>query len=92
MFHIMFVATQKKRIGEQLNYFWNMCPKPFPWTENKRTFFQREVERTALGETLNIHIFLSLCDHRGNYFYEYKKHMLFFYFKGMFLEIVQNFA
>ena len=33
------VTTQKKRIGEQLNYFWNMCPKPFSWAKNKRNFF-----------------------------------------------------
>ena len=26
--HFWLVATQKKRIGEQLNYFWNMCPTP----------------------------------------------------------------
>ena len=25
--HFWLVATQKKRIGEQLNYFWNMCPE-----------------------------------------------------------------
>ena len=38
----------KKRIGEQLNYFWDMCPKPFSWAKNKRElFFRREVERTA---------------------------------------------
>ena len=30
------VATQKKRIGEQLNYFLYMCPKPFSWAKNKR--------------------------------------------------------
>ena len=23
----------KKRIGAQLNYFWNMCPKPFSWAK-----------------------------------------------------------
>ena len=34
-----FVATQKERIGEQLNYFWNMCPKPFSWAKNKRKLF-----------------------------------------------------
>ena len=33
------VATQKKRIGEQLNFFWNMCPKPFSWAKNKRKLF-----------------------------------------------------
>ena len=27
--HCWLVATQKKRIGEQLNYIWNMCPKRF---------------------------------------------------------------
>ena len=27
--HFWLVTVQKKRIGEQLNYFWNMCPKPF---------------------------------------------------------------
>ena len=46
------VATQKKRIGEQLNYFWNMCPKPFSWAKNKRKlFFRREVQRIALSES-----------------------------------------
>ena len=29
------VATPKKRIGEQLNHFWNMCPKPFSCAKNK---------------------------------------------------------
>ena len=37
--HFWLVATRKKRIGEQLNYFLNMCPKPFPWAKNKRTLF-----------------------------------------------------
>ena len=37
--HFWLVATQKKRIGEQLNYFWNMCPKPFSWAKNKRKLF-----------------------------------------------------
>ena len=39
-------ATQKKRIREQLNYFGNMCPKPFSWAKNKIKlffFFRREV-------------------------------------------------
>ena len=27
--HIWLVATQKKRIGEQINHFLNMCPKPW---------------------------------------------------------------
>ena len=37
--HFWLVATQKKRIGEQLNYFWNMCSKPFSWAKNKRKLF-----------------------------------------------------
>ena len=32
-------ATQKKRIREQLNYFGNMCPKPFSWAKNKIKLF-----------------------------------------------------
>ena len=32
-------TTQKKRIEEQLNCFWNMCPKPFTWAEIKENFF-----------------------------------------------------
>ena len=34
--HFWLLTAQKKRIGEQLNYFWDMCPKPFPWVKNKR--------------------------------------------------------
>ena len=50
--HFWLVTTQKKRIGEQLNDFWNMCPKPFSWAKIKRkTLFWREVERTALSES-----------------------------------------
>ena len=50
--HFWLAATQKKRIGEQLNDFWNMCPKPFSWAKNKRKlFFRREVERTALAKS-----------------------------------------
>ena len=46
------VATQKKRIGEQLNYFWNMCPKPFSWAKNKRKLFtDGKSRRTALSES-----------------------------------------
>ena len=37
--HFWLVATQKKRIGEQLNYFGNMCPKPFSWAKNERKLF-----------------------------------------------------
>ena len=29
----------KKRIEEQLNYLWNMCPKSFSWANNKRKLF-----------------------------------------------------
>ena len=37
--YFWLVATQKKRIGEYLNHFWNMCPKPSLWAKNKRKFF-----------------------------------------------------
>ena len=40
--HFWLVATQKKGIGEQLNYFWNMCPKPFSWAKIKENFFPTE--------------------------------------------------
>ena len=33
------VATQKKRIGEQVNYFWNMCPNAFHERKIKEIFF-----------------------------------------------------
>ena len=45
-FHI--VATQKKRIGEQLNYFWGICPKPFWWAKNKRKLFSDAKSRGPL--------------------------------------------
>ena len=49
------VATQKKRIGEQLNYFWNMCPKPCSWAKNKRKLFTDGKSRRPLlaGAALN---------------------------------------
>ena len=49
------VAKQKKRIGEQLNYFWNMCPKPFSWAKNKRKLFSDGKSRGPLlaGAALN---------------------------------------
>ena len=28
--------TKRKEIEEQLNYFLNMCPKPFSWEKKKR--------------------------------------------------------
>ena len=37
--HFWLVATQKNRIREQPNYFWNMCPKPFSWAKNKGKLF-----------------------------------------------------
>ena len=46
--HFWLAATQKKRIGEQLNYFWNMCPKPFLWTKIKENFFSDEKSRGPL--------------------------------------------
>ena len=42
------VAKQKKRIGEQLNYFLNMCPKPFSWAKNKRKLFSDGKSRGPL--------------------------------------------
>ena len=48
--HFWLVATQKKRIGEQLNYFWNMCPKPFSWAKNKRKRFSDGKSRGPLLE------------------------------------------
>ena len=45
-FHIE--ATQKKRIGEQLNYFWNICPKPFWWAKNKKKLFSDAKSRGPL--------------------------------------------
>ena len=46
--HFWLVATQKKRIGEQLNYFWNMCPKLFSWAKNKRKLFSDGKSRGPL--------------------------------------------
>ena len=37
--HFWLVATRKKRIREQPNYFRNMCPKPFSRAKNKGKFF-----------------------------------------------------
>ena len=37
--HFWLVATRKKRIREQPNYFRNMCPKPFSWAKNKGKLF-----------------------------------------------------
>ena len=42
------MATQKKRTGEQLNYFWNMCPKPFSWAKNKRKLFSDRKSKGSL--------------------------------------------
>ena len=49
------VTKQKKKIGEQLNYFWNMCSKPFSWTKNKRKLFSDGKSRGTLlaGAALN---------------------------------------
>ena len=46
--HFWHVATQKKRIGEQLNDFWNMCPKPFSWAKNKKKLFSDGKSRGPL--------------------------------------------
>ena len=37
--HSWLLATQKKGLREQLNYFWYMCPISSPWEKNKRTLF-----------------------------------------------------
>ena len=47
--HFWLVTTQKERIEEQLNYFWNMCPKPFLWAKNKRKLFSNEKSRGPLS-------------------------------------------
>ena len=47
--HFWIVATQKKRTGVQLNYFWNMCPKPFSRTKKKRKLFSRGKSRGPLS-------------------------------------------
>ena len=40
--------SKKRGIGEQLNYFWNMCPKPFSWAKNKRKLFSDGKSRGPL--------------------------------------------
>ena len=50
----------KKRIGEQLNYFWNMCPKPFSWAKNKRELFSDGKLRGPLLVVLKYHTYLAL--------------------------------
>ena len=46
--HFWLVATQKKRIGEQLSYFWNMCPEAFSWAKYKRKMFSEGKSRGPL--------------------------------------------
>ena len=50
----------KKRIGEQLNYFWNMCPKSFSWAKNKRELFSDGKLRGPLLVALKYHTYLAL--------------------------------
>ena len=46
------LATQEKRIGEQLNYFRTCVLNAFHGQKIKENFFfRREVERTALSES-----------------------------------------
>ena len=33
------MATRKKRIRDQPDYFLNMCPKPFSWAKNQGKLF-----------------------------------------------------
>ena len=42
------VVKQKKRIGEQLNYFLNVCPQPFSWAKNKRKLLSEGKSRGPL--------------------------------------------
>ena len=50
----------KKRIGKQLNYFWNMCPEHFSWAKIKENFFpmgsreDRSLRERHLNVKLNI--------------------------------------
>ena len=37
--HLWLEATQKTRIGEQLNYFGNKCPNPLHRQKVKENFF-----------------------------------------------------
>ena len=46
--HFWLVATRKKRIREQPNYFWNMSLKPFSWAKNKGKLFLDEKSRRLL--------------------------------------------
>ena len=46
--HFWPVATQKKRIGKQLNQFLNMCPEPFSWAKNKRKLLSDGKSRGTL--------------------------------------------
>ena len=47
--HFWLVAKQKKtRIGEQLNYFWNICSKSFSWAKIKRKYFSDGKSRGPL--------------------------------------------
>ena len=67
------VATQKERIGEQLNYFWNMCPKPFSRAKNKRKLFSDGrsrgplLARVALKWESHCWLRLSACQPRKNW-------------------------
>ena len=46
--HFWLVATQKKRIGEQLSYFLNMCHVAFSWAKCKRKMFSDGKSRGPL--------------------------------------------
>ena len=52
----------KKRTGEQLNYFWNMYPKPFSWARNERKLFSDGKSRGTLLERVALKsLIFSIC-------------------------------
>ena len=46
---IFSLRPRKKGIGEQINYFWNRCPKPFLWANSQRNFFSDGKSRGPLS-------------------------------------------
>ena len=60
--HFWLVATQKKRIGEPLYYFLDMCPKPFSWAKMKENLFSRGL--LIVRVALKIDFFFNLSEFR----------------------------
>ena len=73
---IFSLRPRKKGIGEQINYFWNMCPKPFLWANSQRNFFSDGKSRGPLSaraalKISNSFLFLSISNLSkvyGNFF------------------------